>query len=70
MNKNEHIMIHRHTSRLRTRGNHSSKIKYKSFMYDKAMIRRTYDGTSIHDRLGKQVSHTCNQPNGCVVDTW
>jgi len=34
MNKNEHVMIHLHTSRLRTRGNHSSKIKSNSFMYD------------------------------------
>jgi hypothetical protein len=34
MNKNEHVMIHRHTSRLWIRGNNSSNIKYKSFMYE------------------------------------
>jgi len=24
----------------------------------------------MHDRLSKHVSHTYNQPNVCVVDTW
>jgi len=24
----------------------------------------------MHDRLGKHVPHTYNQPNGFIVDTW
>jgi len=34
------------------------------------MTRRTFDGSSMHDRLGKHVPHTYNQPTGCIEDTW
>ena len=33
-------------------------------------LRRTYDGSSMNDRLGKHDPHTYNQPSGCIVDTW
>jgi len=35
-----------------------------------AKIRRTYDESSMLDRLGKHDPHTYNQPTGCIVDTW
>jgi len=31
---------------------------------------RTYDGSNMHDHLGKHAPHTYNQPTGCIVDTW
>ena len=36
-------------------------------LYDK--LRWTYDGPSMHDRLGNDNPHTYNQPLGCFVDT-
>jgi len=41
-------------------------------IYDKNCKLRydkSYDDINMHVRLGKHVSHTYNQPNGCVVDT-
>jgi len=40
MNKNDHVMIHLHTSRLETRGNQVSKHKYKTYMYDVTPLKR------------------------------
>jgi len=34
MIKNMQVKIHRYTSRLRTPGDHLSKFRYKSFMYE------------------------------------
>jgi len=42
--------------------------RHDTYVYDK--LRRTYDGSGMHDRLGKHDPHTYNQPSGCIVDTW